>query len=70
MLSILIPNQEGNQKWNTNTNNRVSEIKFLGTPTYYHGSHIFRLTNFPNFSSTFFSIFQYLFSVSFNEFNK
>ena len=28
-----------------------------------HGSHIFRLTNFPDFSSIFFSIFQYFFSV-------
>ena len=39
----------------------------LYDPYYYryHGSH-FWLTNFPDF----FSIFQYIFSVLFNEFNK
>ena len=35
----------------------------------YHGSHIFSLTNFPDFSSIF-PQFSSIFCVSFNEFNK
>ena len=35
-----------------------------------HGSHIFGLTNFPDSSSVFVSIFQTFFSVLFNVFNK
>ena len=37
---------------------------------YLYGSHIFGLTNFPDFSNISFCIFQYFFSVLFNEFNK